>query len=159
CDFAIADLTYARPSVYFEAGFAQREVPVIYTCRGDHFKYQSEDSQEHHRVHFDLQMKNIIRWSSARDADFARKLAKRISVVIRPILAALKTEQTEKRLAETFTTLPMKERVASLLDASVRQLKRAQYRCRKYLGSETADVTKIFHALWDHHERRHGHYV
>lgn len=31
-DFAIVDLTYARPSVYFEAGFAQRAVPVIYTC-------------------------------------------------------------------------------------------------------------------------------
>lgn len=33
CDFALADLTYARPSVYFEAGYANREVPVVYTCR------------------------------------------------------------------------------------------------------------------------------
>jgi len=33
CDFAIADLTFARPSVYYEAGYAQRSVPVIYTSR------------------------------------------------------------------------------------------------------------------------------
>jgi nucleoside 2-deoxyribosyltransferase len=32
-DFCIADLTYTRPSVYFEAGYAQRSIPVIYTVR------------------------------------------------------------------------------------------------------------------------------
>src|SRR5260370_24298991 len=42
CDFAIADLTYARPSVYFEAGFAQRKVPVIYSSRADHLKPQTD---------------------------------------------------------------------------------------------------------------------
>ena len=43
-DFCIADLTYTRPSVYFEAGFAQRSIPVIYTVRKDHLlEGQPED--------------------------------------------------------------------------------------------------------------------
>src|SRR5262245_22417471 len=37
-DLVLADLSYARPSVYFEAGFAQRSIPVIYTVRSDHFR-------------------------------------------------------------------------------------------------------------------------
>jgi len=64
CDFAIADLTYARPSVYFEAGFAQRAVEVIYTVRADHLKNSQPDAL---RVHFDLQMKNLITWSGTDD--------------------------------------------------------------------------------------------
>src|SRR5689334_9792967 len=36
-DFVVSDLTYARPSVYFEAGYAQgRPIPVIFTSRADH---------------------------------------------------------------------------------------------------------------------------
>jgi hypothetical protein len=36
--YCSADLRYARPSVYFEAGYAERSVPVIYTVRRDHFR-------------------------------------------------------------------------------------------------------------------------
>jgi nucleoside 2-deoxyribosyltransferase len=36
-DYLLADLTYERPSVYFEAGYALgKQMPVIYTCRSDH---------------------------------------------------------------------------------------------------------------------------
>src|ERR1043165_9807243 len=63
-DFVIADLTYARPSVYYEAGYAAgKSKPVIYIAKRDHFKARDNDPHGNYRVHFDLQMKNIISWS------------------------------------------------------------------------------------------------
>lgn len=75
CDLCIADLTYTRPSVYFEAGYAERLVPVIYTVRGDHLRRGQPDDA---RVHFDLQMKPLLRWSAGDDAQFQAGLRRRI---------------------------------------------------------------------------------
>jgi hypothetical protein len=86
CDFCIADLTYARPSVYFEAGFAQRKVPVIYTSREDHLRPRDDDEFGNYRVHFDLLMRNIVPWSNPQDRRFARRLARRIRIVVAPFL-------------------------------------------------------------------------
>src|SRR6516165_8184298 len=83
-DFVLADLTYARPSVYFEAGYAQRSVPVIYTARRDHFKDRPDDPNGNLRVHFDLQMRNIIAWSGGDDRNFLKRLKSRITKVIAP---------------------------------------------------------------------------
>ncbi|HKW86862.1 MAG TPA: hypothetical protein VJM82_07310, partial [Nitrospiraceae bacterium] len=34
CQLVVSDLTFARPSVYWEAGFAEgRDVEVVYTCK------------------------------------------------------------------------------------------------------------------------------
>lgn len=55
----IADLTYARPSVYFEVGLAHGlGVPLILTCRQDHHR-GSEMTQ---KVHFDLEQYKISYW-------------------------------------------------------------------------------------------------
>lgn len=75
CDLCIADLTYTRPSVYFEAGYAERLVPVVYTVRSDHLRREQPDDA---RVHFDLQMKPLLRWSTPSDTAFRQRLTRRI---------------------------------------------------------------------------------
>jgi len=82
-DFAIADLTYSRPSVYYEAGYSEREIPVIYTVREDHFRPQPDDEHGIFRVHFDLQMKNVVGWRDASDEKFALNLAKRVDLIMK----------------------------------------------------------------------------
>lgn len=74
-DFCIADLTYARPSVYYEAGYAERRIPVIYTSRSDHIPPRNSPDG---RVHFDLTMKPLVRWESPTDKTFSTRLERRI---------------------------------------------------------------------------------
>jgi len=55
----IADLTYARQSVYFEAGYAHGlGVPLLLTCRRDHWR-GVEDAT---KIHFDLEQYKISFW-------------------------------------------------------------------------------------------------
>lgn len=81
-DIVIADLTYARPSVYYEAGYAERKVPVIYTCRRDHLDPISPLRVDISRVHFDLEHKNIIDWLDILDNSFQSRLEGRIKHLI-----------------------------------------------------------------------------
>ena len=54
----VADFTGGRPGVYFEAGFAKGlEIPVIWTCRKDHFS----------QLHFDTDHFNHIVWVDPMD--------------------------------------------------------------------------------------------
>jgi len=77
-DVAIADLTYARPSVYYEAGYAQRKIPVIYTCRKDHISNEDDTL----KVHFDVDRYNIIFWNDPNDESFPHSLKARLQSVI-----------------------------------------------------------------------------
>lgn len=111
-DFVIADLTYARPSVYFEAGYAQgRPVPVVYTARKDHFHLRSDDSHGNFRVHFDLQMRNIIVWARPGDAMFAKRLNTRVNKLISPILKQKLTDEAAKHREVSFRDLAMKDQL------------------------------------------------
>ena len=101
-DLCIADLTYARPSVYYEAGYAfGRYKPVVYIVRKDHFKTINDDPNGLLRVHFDLQMKNIISWS-IKDKLFPKKLEKRIIKIIFPIIHKKKLIRVQKDEENSF---------------------------------------------------------
>ncbi|WP_338602554.1 hypothetical protein [Desulfoferula mesophila] len=71
--FLVADLTGHRGGVYYEAGFAQgRNIPVIWTCREDHFKY----------LHFDVRQYKCIKWSQGNLPQLKDDLTKRIEATI-----------------------------------------------------------------------------
>ena len=118
-DLCIADLTYARPSVYYEAGYAAGQgKPVIYIVRTDHFRRRTpdEDPQDKLRVHFDLQMKNIIRWDGSL-SNFQVRLTKRIRFILRKPKAA---HQTIKGPLSQFSRLSIddkREKIARVAHA------------------------------------------
>lgn len=112
CDFCIADLTYTRPSVYYEAGYAQRKVEVIYTVREDHLK---KDQPEDKRVHFDLQMKPLIKWHNPTDQKFAKKLERRLKKTVLKKLKRGFLENRKLRIEkEKFRSLSINERLKIL---------------------------------------------
>ena len=139
-DFAIADLTYARPSVYFEAGFAQRSIPVIYTVRSDHFTPKADDSSGTLRVHFDLQMKNIIAWKHAPDKRFQKSLKSRISRVIAPVLRQKAIEDQATRRVASFRSLSLNEQRERLKKAAACHFKELNYEVVEVVENNTGGL-------------------
>lgn len=130
CDFAIADLTYARQSVYFEAGYAQRAVPVVYTVRSDHLK---RGPVEDRRVHFDLQMKPLIRWSGPADPTFPRRLERRLRATILRDWRRRRTAKDEiEKDRDAFRALPMSERLVALRRCAIAALRRVGFGSWEY---------------------------
>ena len=112
CDICIADLTYARPSVYYEAGyFKGLGKPVIFIARKDHFSPKTEDVYGNFKIHFDLQMKNIIQWSSTKRVDtFKGKLLSRLKLVLKPLLQRIEKEYKQKNAQQEFSRLSQKDK-------------------------------------------------
>ena len=113
-DIALADLTYARPSVYYEAGFAERQIPVVYTARKDHLSRAQVDDGL--RVHFDLEMKKIIAWSSSSDRTFGSRLRQRLTYLLRPIREKIDTETALQADKEKFLSMSVHNRCQCVLD-------------------------------------------
>lgn len=126
CDFSITDLTYARQSVYYEAGFAERLVPVIYTVRRDHLRDGQPDNL---RVHFDLQMKPLIIWDDPDDATFARRLERRLNATV--LREWRRKQQRQEKLAaseEEFDSLSQGGKLALLRRRTISRLKYRGFR-------------------------------
>jgi len=122
--FCIADLTYARPSAYYEAGYALgSNRPVIYIVRNDHFRNPEDDK----RVHFDLQMKNIIGWTKANDA-FKHRLRKRVRHILAPLIKQRNVDLAAKAAERAFDGLPANQQVLQLMLAGRRVLEGLGYR-------------------------------
>jgi hypothetical protein len=117
-EICIADLTFARPSVYYEAGYAFGiGKPVIYIARSDHFRAREDDKVGNMRVHFDLQMKNIIPWTEPNEA-FRKRLRDRLRHVLRPLLRSREEERAKSKEHDRFTALSQNERLSGLVARS-----------------------------------------
>lgn len=129
CDLCIADLTYARPSVYYEAGHANgRGVPVVFTARADHFKHSQDDHYGNCRIHFDLLMKNIIKWAKGHHKEFSGRLAKRLRVVLRPIVQINQEKNKRENEKAKFSALPINKRLFNIQKCVLATLNDLGYR-------------------------------
>jgi hypothetical protein len=148
CDFCIVDLTYARPSVYFEAGYAQkRGIPVIYTVRKDHVGKTAVHDQR--RVHFDRAMKPLIVWSKPTDKDFPKRLDRRLRATF--LKTWTKERESEERLLAArlrFSRLPVKERLAALQLLAVRALSKGGFRSWELVGSNGHSLNAKVLSQW-----------
>jgi hypothetical protein len=155
-DIVVADLTYARPSVYWEAGFAERQVPVIYTCRSDHFKNNAEDKYGNLQVHFDLRNANITTWSDTGSRAFQNRLRKMLLYVSRSLVNEKRLSQQQNQVRASFGALSQTERVNLINQASVDILPRLGYRIMpSRFGFEATKRGRIFadKVFWKHVDR------
>lgn len=128
CDFCIADLTYARPSVYYEAGRVHGlGKKVIFTVRSDHFRPKATDVNGNLKVHFDLQMKNIIPWNRP-DATFIARIKARVELVAKPLLDARAKTLVEQAAETGFSKLALKDRIQSIRGLCMRSIRRRGFR-------------------------------
>jgi len=157
----IADLTHARPSVYYEAGYAFGSgKPVIYIVRSDHFRPREDDPSGNLRVHFDLRMKNMIPWTSPNDA-FKKRLRARLRHVTRPFLQKKRADEKEKEQEKAFANLSLVQQTQSLRQKALNLLRARGYSntwyAREYLSKE--DQNHLYLEKWCERTYRQIHLI
>lgn len=126
-DFCIADLTYARPSVYYEAGYAAGQgKPVIYLAHASHFEPDAGDTAGNRRIHFDVQMKNVIKWNTPSQR-LVDALTRRIKVVTKPLIARKAADTTRRQAVAQYRARPLREQLAVLAGAAKKVIAEAGY--------------------------------
>jgi len=132
CDFGIADLTFARPSVYYEAGFIEGlKKNVIYIARSDHFKQKEADLHGNERVHFDLITKNIVPWTVGNEA-FKNRLRKRVRLILRTVNPRLQESAIEAKSRQDFKGMSLTARKQSLRDLCYSYIQRKKLKPIKF---------------------------
>lgn len=147
-DVVIADLTYARPSVYFEAGLAEPQIPgrVIYTVRRDHFTPSEDDPERNRAVHFDVSMRNIIGWGDPSDASFSKKLERRLRHVLKPLWRERARDEARATARAKFGKLSSDRQLDQMLEEGTSGLRRAKLR-KASLGDLDPHVILRLHAV------------
>jgi hypothetical protein len=122
----VADLTYARPSVYYEAGYAQgRGLPVVFTSRADHLavKLQADDL----RIHFDLRQRNIVPWSSPSDPSFGVRFRAHLTPTVRPLVRKRRQQEQDDKAARNFASISHDEKRRRLSLIAIRRARSAGF--------------------------------
>jgi hypothetical protein len=144
CDFCIADLTYARPSVYYEAGrVLGKGKPVIFLARSDHFNPKEDDQFDNFRIHFDLQMKNIIKWTEPTTS-LRNRLSSRLNVVTKPLLEVLRENESQKQAEISFGKLPQQEKLLTIVQLTESALQKMKFRLeeKRWIKTDVLGVRK-----------------
>jgi nucleoside 2-deoxyribosyltransferase len=140
-DLCIADLTYARPSVYYEAGYAFGQgKPVIYIARSDHFKPRLDDPVGNFKIHFDLQMKNIIQWTKP-DRYFRHKLEKRLKYILRGLPRKDQKSKEEDTSEKIFQSLSQYQQLRQIQEKATFLLRRRGFSRNKSHRYRFGDYT------------------
>jgi hypothetical protein len=131
CDMCIADLTYARPSVYYEAGVVHGlDRPVVYIARSDHFRDKDSDPLGNLRIHFDLQMKNVISWNGPSQT-FRKLLRKRLKNVIQPVIRSREKKRALTEQRGAFKNMPVFHQLAWIRRMAVQLLRSRGFRAEQ----------------------------
>ena len=145
CDIVLADLTYARPSVYYEAGFAERFSPVVYTIRTDHLSRSQSDEQL--RVHFDLEMKKIVDWRDPNDNTSSKRLKERLTYFLKPIIVDNAEKEKEQLEKQNFSKLSISER-CNIVNASISsELKKKNFFLASLADIDSSLSWKMKHSI------------
>jgi hypothetical protein len=73
-------------------------------------------------------MRNIVEWSSPKDRGFSTKLAKRIRIVIQPLIQQRESEAKAKAAVVEFQRIPLVNQIDLMTDAFQKALERSGYR-------------------------------
>ena len=101
--------------------------PVIFMARSDHFKRKNDDDFGNFRIHFDLQMKNIIKWIKPTPT-VKKQLESRINIVTKPLLEALSKSEIIRKAQASFSKLPQKEKFLTIVQPIENELKKMKFR-------------------------------